>query len=107
VGVFSSVVYAAPSPFAETVILNGKVIPADADKPEDVTIAEAVAIQVNRILEIGSNTEIRALVADWTEVIDPKGVRDKPIPSRRTSFTTFARTFRYCYASIGKVIFFS
>jgi len=72
-GIFSSAVYAAPSPFAETVILNGKVITADADKPEDVTIAEAIAIQGERILAVGSNAEIRALVADWTEVIDAKG----------------------------------
>lgn len=65
--------HAAPSPYAETVILNGEVITADNDDPEQVTIAEAVAIQGDRIMAVGSNEEIRGLVADWTEVIDAKG----------------------------------
>ena len=65
--------YAAKSPYAETVIINGKVITADADDPEDVTMAEAIAIQGDRIMAVGSNEEIRKLVADWTEVIDAKG----------------------------------
>ena len=38
-----------------------------------VTIAEAIAIQGDKILEVGTNAQIRALVADWTEVIDAKG----------------------------------
>ena len=65
--------YAAKAPYAETVIVNGKVITADADDPEDVTMAEAIAIQGDRIMAVGSNEEIRKLVADWTEVIDAKG----------------------------------
>lgn len=65
--------FAAKPPYAETVILNGKVITADSDDPNDVTIAEAIAIQGDRIMEVGSNAEIQKLVADWTEVIDAKG----------------------------------
>lgn len=65
--------YAAKPPYAETVILNGKVITADSDDPDDVTIAEAIAIQGDRIMAVGSNAEIQKLVADWTEVIDAKG----------------------------------
>ncbi len=73
-GVFAATtVFAAKPPFAETVILNGKVITADSDDPKAVTIAQAIAIQGDRIMAVGSNAEIRKLVADWTEVIDAKG----------------------------------
>jgi len=71
--VLTSGAHAAKAPFAETVILNGKVITADSDDPEDITIKQAIAIQGDRILAVGSNDEIRKLVADWTEVIDAKG----------------------------------
>ncbi len=64
---------AGTSPFAETVILNGKVITADSDDPVEVSIKEAIAIQGDRIMAVGSNAEIRRLVADWTEVIDARG----------------------------------
>jgi len=64
---------AAKAPYAETVILNGKVITADSDDIDDITIAEAVAIHGDRIMAVGSNAEIQRLVADWTEVIDAKG----------------------------------
>lgn len=61
------------SPYAEIIIVNGQVITADNDDPKKVTIAEAVAIRGDRILAVGSNREINALKADWTEVIDAKG----------------------------------
>jgi len=64
---------AGTSPYAETIIINGQVITADNDDPEKVTIAEAIAIRGDRILAVGSNSEIKALSADWTEVIDAKG----------------------------------
>ena len=70
---FTGQVIAGTSPYAEVVILNGKVITADNDDPSQVTMAEAIAIQGDKILEVGTNAEIRALVADWTEVIDAKG----------------------------------
>jgi len=66
-------VHAATAPFADTVILNGQVITADSDDPRSVTITEAVAVQRDKIIAVGSNEEIRKLVADWTEVIDAKG----------------------------------
>ena len=65
--------FAAKAPYAETVIVNGRVITADSDDPENITMAEAIAIQGDRIMAVGSNEEIRKLVADWTEVIDAKG----------------------------------
>ena len=64
---------ARPSPYAETVILNGKVITADSDDPESVSFKQAIAIAGDRIIAVGSNAEIRKLIADWTEVIDAKG----------------------------------
>ena len=64
---------AAKPPYAETVIVNGKVITADSDVPEDVTIEQAIAIRGDRILAVGSNEEIEKLIANWTEVIDAKG----------------------------------
>ncbi|NNE38352.1 MAG: amidohydrolase, partial [Gammaproteobacteria bacterium] len=70
---FIGQVVAGTSPYAEIVIINGQVITADNDDPSQVTIAEAVAIQGDKILEVGTNAEIQALVADWTEVIDAKG----------------------------------
>ena len=71
--VLSCGAYAGTSPYAETVILNGKVITADSDDPDEVSFKEAIAIQGDRIMAVGSNAEIRKLVADWTEVIDAKG----------------------------------
>ena len=71
--VFVTGAQAAKSPYAETVILNGKVITADSDDPQDISIEQAIAISGDRIMAVGSNEEIRKLVADWTEVIDAKG----------------------------------
>ena len=70
---FSSNAGAGTSPYAETIIINGQVITADNDDPDKVTIAEAIAIRGDKILAVGSNAEIKALTADWTEVIDAKG----------------------------------
>jgi predicted amidohydrolase YtcJ len=70
---FAGQVVAGTSPYAEVVILNGQVITADNDDPNQVTFAEAIAIQGDKIMAVGSNSEIRELIADWTEVIDAKG----------------------------------
>ena len=72
-GVTGSGAFAAPAPYADTVIINGKVITADSDDIKAITIAEAIAIQGERILAVGTNSEIQKLVADWTEVVDAKG----------------------------------
>jgi len=69
----SAEVRSAKSPYAETVILNGKVITADADDPDEISFKEAIAIQDDRIMAVGTNAEIRKLISDWTEVIDAKG----------------------------------
>ena len=72
-GVLSCGAYAGTSPFAETVIINGKVITADSDDPDEVRSKEAIAIQGDKIMAVGRNAEIRKLVAGWTEVINAKG----------------------------------
>ncbi|NIN35019.1 MAG: amidohydrolase family protein, partial [Gammaproteobacteria bacterium] len=41
--------------------------------PQLITIAEAIAIQGDKIMAVGSNAEIQQLIADWTEVIDARG----------------------------------
>ncbi|NNE38478.1 MAG: amidohydrolase family protein, partial [Gammaproteobacteria bacterium] len=61
------------APYADSVILNGKVITADNDNPNLITMAEAVAVRGDRVMAVGSNDEIQQLVADWTEVVDAKG----------------------------------
>jgi len=72
-GLLGGSAWAGQSPYATTIIINGKVITADSDNPKDVTMAQAVAIQNNKILAVGSNEAIKKLSADWTEVIDAKG----------------------------------
>ena len=71
--IFCSSVMAAQSPYATTVIINGKVITADSDDIDDITFAEAIAIRDNEIIAVGSNTEMQQYIADWTETIDAKG----------------------------------
>ena len=70
---FSGPAEAAKSPYAETVIINGKVITMDSDDINKISFKEAIAIRGDRIIAVGSNEEIKKLVADWTEVIDAKG----------------------------------
>ena len=64
---------AGVAPYADSIILNAKVITADNDNPDLITMAEAVAIRGDRIMAVGSNEDIRQLIADWTEVVDAKG----------------------------------
>ena len=54
----------------DTIMVNGRVITADSDDPEDVSIAEAIAIRDGKIIAVGSNSEIRALAVSGTEVVD-------------------------------------
>jgi predicted amidohydrolase YtcJ len=55
--------------FATLIIVNARVRTMDTTKPT----SEAVAIYGNRILAIGSNSEIRKLAGLGTEVIDARG----------------------------------
>ncbi len=69
----SSITYAAQSPYATTLIINGKVITADSDNIDDINFAEAIAIRDEDIIAVGSNEDLQRYVADWTEIIDAKG----------------------------------
>jgi predicted amidohydrolase YtcJ len=55
--------------FATLIIVNARVRTMDTTKPT----SEAVAIYGNRILAVGSNSEIRKLAGLGTEVIDARG----------------------------------
>jgi len=55
--------------FADLVLFNGKIVMVD----ERESIAEAVAVKFGKILAVGADDEIRALVGEGTKVIDLKG----------------------------------
>ncbi|MGK0297045.1 MAG: putative amidohydrolase YtcJ [Gammaproteobacteria bacterium] len=67
------VVMAAESPYATTVIINGKVITADSDDINDISVHQAIAIRDDEIIAVGSNADIQQYIADWTESIDAGG----------------------------------
>jgi len=73
VGLSAGLAVAAPSPYATTVIVNGKVITADSDDINAISFHEAIAIRGDEIIAVGSNDDIRDYVADWTETVDAKG----------------------------------
>ena len=72
VDIYSGAV-AGESPYATTIIINGKVITADSDDIDEISFSEAIAIRDDEIIAVGSNNEVQSLVADWTEVIDAGG----------------------------------
>ena len=53
----------------DLIVINGKVYTADGNG----TMAEAVAVQGNKILNVGSNREIQRLRRAQTVVVDAKG----------------------------------
>ena len=58
-----------PPPSADLILLNGKIITVD----KNFTIAEAVAINKDKIIAVGSNKEIRKLANKQTKIIDLEG----------------------------------
>jgi predicted amidohydrolase YtcJ len=73
--IFSSqAVFAQSLPvIPDTILVNGKIITADSDEPEDVSIVEAIAVRDGTIVAVGSNATIRGLAVQGTEVVDLKG----------------------------------
>ena len=59
----------APGTFADTVLVNGKVVVMDAAD----TIVQALSIKDDRILQTGTNDKIRALAGPNTKTIDLRG----------------------------------
>ncbi|MBX2892968.1 MAG: amidohydrolase [Saprospiraceae bacterium] len=56
---------------ADLLIINAKITTLDAERPE----AEAIAVAGNKILRVGSNSEIAALRGPNTRTVDAKGRR--------------------------------
>ena len=54
---------------ADLVLINGKVVTVDEANPE----AEALAIQDDKIIAVGSSREIKAYISEKTQVIDLEG----------------------------------
>jgi len=65
---------ADPPLAADLVLMGGKVRTVDRDRPE----AEAVAVWHGRILKVGTDAEVKALVGPRTKVIDLNGRRVVP-----------------------------
>ena len=57
--------------YPEFVFYNGQVLTADKD--QDFTIAEAVAVRGNKILAVGSSQQMQRLIGPTTRSIDLKG----------------------------------
>jgi predicted amidohydrolase YtcJ len=58
----------SPAP-ADRVLMNGKILTVD----QDFSVAQALAIQGNRIVAVGSDELLSAYVGDSTEVLDLEG----------------------------------
>src|SRR5256885_1985639 len=54
---------------ADLILLNGKIVTVD----KNFSIAEAVAINQDRIIAVGSNKEVNKLIGPKTRVIDLEG----------------------------------
>ncbi|HLW74107.1 MAG TPA: amidohydrolase, partial [Gammaproteobacteria bacterium] len=62
------------APAADLVLLHGKLVTMDKEKPE----AEALAVKDGRILALGSDADIQAYVGQKTQVLDLKGMTAVP-----------------------------
>lgn len=102
---FSSIVSAGESPYATTVIINGKVITVDSDDIDDISFHEAIAIREDEIIAVGSNDDIRPFIADWTETIDARGNTVLPglIDTHNHLYDT-TLTFRWVIKAIPEVL---
>jgi len=60
--------------YADTVLLNGKIITVDARD----SIAQAVAVKGDKIIKVGTNESIRSLIGPNTRTLDLKGKTATP-----------------------------
>jgi len=58
-----------PMTYADLILLNGKIVTVDSN----FTIADAVAISKDKIVAVGSNSQMRKLTGRMTRTIDLKG----------------------------------
>lgn len=64
----------ADEPYADRVLLNGNILTVDAHD----SVAEALAIRAGRIVAVGSNEKISALIGPGTDQIDLHGLTATP-----------------------------
>lgn len=54
---------------ADLILLNGKIFTADRAQPK----AQALAVENGKVLKVGTDAQIKALIESGTQVIDLKG----------------------------------
>ena len=79
---------------ADVILHNGKVVAVD----DRFTIAQAVAVKGERIIAVGSNTDIRKLAGNGTRVIDLKG--RTVIPGLIDNHAHFMRAAEYWHQEV-------
>ena len=79
---------------ADVILHNGKVVTVD----DRFTIAQAVAVKGERIIAVGSNTDIRKLAGNGTRVIDLKG--RTVIPGLIDNHAHFMRAAEYWHQEV-------
>ena len=68
--IFFLIIFACnPMQPVDLILINGKIVTVD----KDFSIANAVAIEKDKIIAVGSNDEIRKLAGSQTKIIDLKG----------------------------------
>src|SRR5450759_4021028 len=87
--VIASVLSPAALAAADTILVNGKIVPVD----DQFRIAQAVAIKDGRIIAVGKTAEIAKLAADGTKKIDLKG--KTVIPGLIDNHAHFMRAVEY------------
>jgi len=96
----------AVSPYATTIIINGKVITADSDVADEISMHQAIAIRDGEIIAVGSNTDVEQYKAEWTEIIDAKGNSVLPglIDTHTHIYEGVMAGFPWVYESIPELL---
>jgi len=77
---------------AELVLLNGEIITLDAEN----TVHEAVAVKNGKIIEVGSNSEVKYWIGNKTRIVDLKGKAAVPgFIDSHTHFVNMGLRFTY------------
>jgi predicted amidohydrolase YtcJ len=97
---------AGQSPYATTIIINGKVISADTDDINNISTYQAIAIRDNEIIAVGDNEDMQQYNADWTETIDAKGHTVLPglIDTHNHLYDTTLSNFPWVAKAIPEVL---
>ena len=87
-------VSAMAADMADIVLVNGKVVTVD----DRFTIAQAVAVKGERVIDVGSNASMRKLAGAGTKVIDLKG--KTVIPGLIDNHAHFMRAAEYWHQEV-------